>query len=63
MHLVHPQKFVFNFSWDDCDTQEKFRGNNGQHAIFFFRWGDKVHYGLCKNGEFWIPRKPLRMGC
>ena len=36
MHLVHPQKFVFNFSWDDCDTQEKFRGNNGQHSIFFF---------------------------
>ena len=21
MHLVHPQKFVFNFSWDDCNTQ------------------------------------------
>ena len=36
MHLVHPQKFVFNFSWDDCDTQEKFRGSNGQHAICLF---------------------------
>ena len=35
MHLVHPQKVVFNFSWDDCDTQKKFRGNNGQHAFFF----------------------------
>ena len=22
MHLVHPQKFVFNFSWDDCNTQD-----------------------------------------
>ena len=29
MHLLHPQKFVFNFSWDDCNTQEKFRENNG----------------------------------
>lgn len=36
MHLVHHQKFVFNFSWDDFNTQEKLRGNNGQHAIFVF---------------------------
>ena len=55
MHLVHPQKFVFNFSWDDCHTQEKFAGNNG-HEFFFFVWGGggkggNVYSGLCENGE------------
>ena len=39
MHLVHPQKFVFNFSWDECNTQEKFRGNNGHGFFFFFFLG------------------------
>ena len=50
MHLLHPQKFVFNFSWDDCNTQEKFRENNGLAFLLllllfccfvfcFFVWG------------------------
>ena len=54
MHLVHPQKFVFNFSWDDCNTQD----NSEETMVtdFFFlgggggRWGNG-YYGLCENGE------------
>ena len=54
MHLVHPQKFVFNFSWDDCNTQD----NSEETMVtdFFLvgggggRWGNG-YYGLCENGE------------
>ena len=37
MHLIHPQKFVFNFSWDDCNTQD----NSEETMVtdFFFFWG------------------------
>ena len=37
MHLVHPQKFVFNFSWDDCNTQD----NSEETMVtdFFFGGG------------------------
>ena len=37
MHLVHPQKFVFNFSWDDCNTQD----NSEETMVtdFFFSGG------------------------
>ena len=55
MHLVCPPKFSITtvFSWDDCITQEKLEtmvirnlGVGGGGGI------NKVHYGLCKNGEF-----------
>ena len=46
MHLVHPQKFVFNFSWDDCHTQEKFAGNNG-HEFFFLCGGGGGRGAMC----------------
>ena len=59
MYLVSRPKFcitiVFDFSWDDCNTQEKLQTMVTQ--IFFF-WGggggeglNKMHYGLCENGE------------
>ena len=35
MHLVHPQKFVFNFSWDDCNTQD----NSEETMVTDFFWG------------------------
>ena len=41
MHLIHPQKFVFNFSWDDCNTQD----NSEETMVtdfFFFGGGGKV---------------------
>ena len=45
---------VFDFSWDDCTTHEKFEMMVMQ---IFFRVGsggggaNKIHYGLCENGE------------
>ena len=50
--LVQMPKFciiiVFDFSWDDCNSQEKL-DNNGYAK---FGGVNKVHYGLCKNGEY-----------
>ena len=55
MHLIYPPKFcitiVFDFSWDECNTQEKLktmvmqnlRGGGGGGGV------NKVHYGLCEN--------------
>ena len=59
MHLVCSNFFVFNFSCDDCNTQEKFKT---MILHFFWKGGwvvvgggggvvNKVHYGLCENGE------------
>ena len=53
MHLVHPQKFVFNFSWDDCNTQDNSEETMVTDFFFFGgggRWGNG-YYGLCENGE------------
>ena len=54
MHLVHPQKFVFNFSWDDCNTQDNSEETMVTDFFFFLggggRWGNG-YYGLCENGE------------
>ena len=40
MHLVYLQNFgitiVFDFSWDDCNTQEKLKT---MVMYFFFGWG------------------------
>ena len=43
MHLVYPSKFcisiVFNFSWDDCNTQEKLEAM----GILWALWKGPVH--------------------
>ena len=39
---------VFDLSWDDCNSQEKLEKNG--YAKFLEV--NKVHYGLCKNGEY-----------
>ena len=56
MHLVYLQNFgitiVFDFSWDDCNTQEKLKT---MVMYFFFGWGgggNNMHYGLGKNGKY-----------
>jgi len=50
MHLVYPPKFcktiVFNFSWNNYNTQEKFETMVMQNLR-----ERKVPYGLCENGE------------
>ena len=59
MHLVYLQNFgitiVFDFSWDDCNTQEKLK----TMVMYFFWWGggwggrgNNMHYGLGKNGKY-----------
>ena len=57
MHLVYLQNFgitiVFDFSWDDCNTQEKLK----TMVMYFFLvgeggGGDNMHYGLGKNGKY-----------
>ena len=64
MNLVWPQKFclsiVFNFSWDGCNTQEKWKTKFMQFFIYFIFWGgrgggrNKVYYGRCANGQFYF---------
>ena len=52
--------FVFDFSSDDCNTPEKLETMVMQFYLFIFFWGggggvegiNKVHYGLCENGEY-----------
>ena len=51
MRLICHPKFcisvVFNFSWEDCNTREKWK--NKGHTKF---WGaNEVHYGKCGSGE------------
>ena len=58
VHLVYPQilhnQGVLDFSWDDCNTQEKletdvmqnWKGGGGMEVV------NKVHYlSLCESGE------------
>ena len=40
---------VFNFSWDDCDTQVK---SETMHGYVKFWWVNKVHCGLCENADW-----------
>ena len=51
MHLVYPQIFcitiVFDYSWNDCKIQEKLE----TMAIQNFGGVNRLHYGLCENGE------------
>ena len=56
MHLICPIKFcisfVFNFSWDGCNTQEKWKTKVRQN-FFLGRWAgaNQVHYGRrCGSG-------------
>ena len=69
MHLVHPQKFVFNFSWDDCKTQDNSEETMVTDFFLAGRGGGKVRQWVLWSmwkwwiTSFWIPRKPLRMGC
>ena len=66
MHLVYPPNFcisiVFDFLWDDCNTQEKlktivriccffFGGGGGEGGNRGGRKVNKVHYSLCENDE------------
>ena len=72
MHLIYPpppHKFcltiVFDFSWDDCNTQKKLetmvmeklgaRGGGGG--------GNKMHCGLSENGEWTIKNLLFPKGC
>ena len=57
MHLVYLQNFgitiVFDFSSDDCNTQEKLK----TMVMYFFLVGGagggyNMHYGLGKNGKY-----------
>ena len=53
MHLVYPPKIcitiLFDFSWDDCNTQEKLE----TMVMQIWRAGvNKMHYGLCENCEW-----------
>ena len=64
MHLVYPLKccIVFYFSWDYRNTKDKLET---MVMLFFFFWrggggggvgvgvGNKVHYGLCENSEWY----------
>ena len=66
MHLVYPPNvcisIVFDFPWDDCNTQEKLktivricfffgRGGGGGRRSGGGRKVNKVHYSLCENDE------------
>ena len=56
MHLVTPPNIcitiALDFSWDDCNTQEKLE----TMAMQNFGGVNKVHYGLCESSE--TIRKP-----
>ena len=47
--IINCITIVFDFFWDDCNTQEKLK------TMLPKKFGEvnKVHYGLCENGEFW----------
>ena len=42
---------VFDFSWSDCNTQEKLKTMVMLNLSGGVGGGDKMHYGLCENGE------------
>ena len=60
MHLVHPPNIlhnsVFDFPCDNCNAKENWEQRLCKIFFFFGGWGggegvNKVHYGLCENGE------------
>ena len=52
MYLIYSAKFcrtiVLDFSWDDCNTQEKLETMVMQNS----GWVNNVHYGLCENRKY-----------
>ena len=54
MHLVYPPKLcitiVLDFSWDDCNTQEKLETMVMQNS----GGGGVNNYGLCESSEFLV---------
>ena len=71
MHLVYPQKFcitiVFDFLCDDLPTYLPEIGRNrytkfGRGGGGGGGWPNKVHHGLCENGELarWSAGTDLR---
>ena len=52
MHLVYPPKLcitiVLDFSWDDCNTQQKLETMVMQNS----GGGGVNNYGLCESSEF-----------
>ena len=42
---------VFDFSWGDCNTQEKLETMVMLNLSEGGGGGNKMHYGLCENGE------------
>lgn len=60
MHLVCPRTFwitiVFDFTLDDCNTQEELERSALPFFLFFFfleggRGVNMVYYGVCENGD------------
>ena len=53
MHLICPPKFcisiIFNFSWDGCNIQEKWKTT--WKVMQNFGGANKVHYGRCASDE------------
>ena len=61
MHLICLQKFcisiVFNFSWDSCNSQEKWKTKGMQNLCGGGGVGaNKVHYGRCASGGYPVER-------
>ena len=61
MHLICLQKFcisiVFNFSWDSCNTQDKWKAKGMQNLGGGGGVGaNKVHYGRCASGGYPVER-------
>ena len=55
MHLICPPKFcitiIFNFSWDGCNLQEKWKTTWKVMQNFGGGGANKVHYGRCASDE------------
>ena len=64
MHLIYPQTFcitiVFDFTLDDCNTQEELETSALPFFLFFlFFFGgggwerevNEVYHGVCENGD------------
>ena len=70
MHLIYPQpphKFcltiVFDFSWDDCNTQKKLETMVVEKLGARGGGGNKMHCGLSENGEWTIKNLLFSKGC
>ena len=61
-----PHKFsltiVFDFSWDDCNTQKKLE-TMVMEKLGAGGGGNEIHCGLCENGEWTIKNVLFSEGC